>query len=167
MEVVKTRTNTKILTREGLVSELTNMASSAIGPWRKNNSVNFVSIIMLAMHIVETYSSTVAKVSSSDKLEAVKNMLPVVVNLCVDQHILSQQQGDALKQKLEIGSDIVVNVIEGLIAVSKNPAFIQAKEEVEKEAKKCWAHCKKHKPVVVHPPLSSTPASSSVSSPSN
>lgn len=146
MEVVQTKSvQTKLITRDGFVTELKGIAQTILKKWLVNNSgsVNFANVIMLAMNIVETYSSTVATVSSGDKLQAAKDMIPVVVDICVEQKVLTEEQGNSLKEKLTTASDIVINIIEAYIAISKNPAFIQAVQEIEEVARKCWASCKK------------------------
>lgn len=132
-----------VITTENLTSELADLAQKSLQPWlAEGNTLNFASVIMFAMNIVESYSATVAKIGSKDKLAVAKLMIPIVVDQALSAGAIDQPLAEQLKAQLAMGANILENVIEAYILISKNPQFLQAQQAVEEAVSGCVTGCK-------------------------
>jgi len=125
----------RVFTVEGLVDEITPLIESVMTPWLEKNSVNMASLLMVAMNIVETFSTTIAKMSGSDKLKTAKMLLPKLIDFATEKNKLEKTDAEVLKSRLARGEDMVENIISVYTAIAKDPQIIQAVENVEEEAK--------------------------------
>ena len=132
----------RVVTTENLTAQLTELAQKSLQPWLVDNKLNFASCIMFSMSLVEQYSRTVAKIGGSDKLAVAKLMIPIVVDQALSIGAIDQPLADQLKSQLAMGADILENVIEAYVLISKNPQFIQAQQAVEQAVSGCVTGCK-------------------------
>lgn len=136
---------TKVFTVDSLVDEITPMVETMMKPWLENNPVNFASILMASMSIVEQFSSSIGKLSGSDKLKVAKLMIPKLIDYSVSQGKLTQEEGDDLKEKIATAGDTIDNIISIYAVISKNPEVINAIKEVGENIKGCLVACRRKK----------------------
>lgn len=132
----------RVVTTENLTAQLADLAQKSLQPWLVDNKLNFANCIMFSMSVVEQYSSTVAKIGGSDKLAVAKLMIPIVIDQALSIGAIDQPLADQLKTQLVMGADILENVIEAYVLISKNPQFIQAQQAVEQAVSGCVTGCK-------------------------
>lgn len=134
MEDVHPNTKTgkrEIITEEKLKTELFQKAEAFLQPWIQENDINFANVILAGMRIVEEYTSQTTGLSSEDKLKCAIDLLPLIVDYGVKFGKIGPQEGDELKGKLATGSNVVKQVISAYVMISKNPYFIQIREDIE------------------------------------
>jgi hypothetical protein len=129
---------------DSLVAEIVPSIETMMTPWLAKNTVNFASILMAGMSIVENFSSQVAQLSGADKLAVAKLIIPKLIAYSVSQGKLSQAEGDALTAKIASDEQLVENVISAYTAISNNPALVSAAKEVEAEVKSVFSGCCNH-----------------------
>ena len=74
----------QVITRDVLNSDIQSLAKRILQPWLEANTLNFASVIMVAMQVVEQYTTTTAGLSSQDKLNAALDLLPNLVDYAVE-----------------------------------------------------------------------------------
>jgi hypothetical protein len=134
----------QVVTRDVLNVEIQTLAKQFLQPWLEGNTLNFASVIMVAMQVVERYTSGTTGLSSQDKLNAALDLIPNLVDYAVEFGKMTGEQGVALKNQLQTGVEIVKQVISAYIVISKNPQFIQTVQAAEVGIKTCFAKCKKN-----------------------
>jgi hypothetical protein len=127
----------RIINRDTLVSELSQQAENTIGPWLEQNELNFASVILLSMRIVEEYCVKTASMESGDKLKAALDIIPIIVDIATKSNKMSPEEAAALKFRVNQDIEIVKQTISMYILVSKNPEFIQAVEAIKEEIRGC------------------------------
>lgn len=134
----------QVITREVLNTDIQVLAKEFLQPWLDGNTLNFASVIMAAMQVVERYTTTTAGLTSQDKLNAALDLIPNLIDYAVEFKKIDEEQGAALKKQIHAGVELVKQIIATYIAISKNPHVIQAVQAVEEGVKRCFARCKQN-----------------------
>lgn len=125
----------RVFTLDGLADEIAPGIENMMKPWLEKNPVNLPNILMAGMTLVEQFSSQVGQLSGADKLAVAKLLIPKLIDFAVGEGKLTQDEGNALKTKIANEEEMVGNIVSAFSAIAKNPAVIQAVEEVEAEVK--------------------------------
>lgn len=131
----------EIITEEQLKEELGNAVKTVLEPWIKENEMNFASVILASMHVIEQYASQTKGLSSADKLKYALDLIPQIIDFGINNGKLTPEEGDSLKKKIAIGTDVVKQLIGVYILISKNPTFIQYHEEMHEIFEKKFGCC--------------------------
>ncbi len=106
--------------------------------------LTFANVVRLCMHCVEQFSLACARpMAGSSKLAMCKEAIPILIAQAVTQGIIAPEQGSSLQQQMLSSLDLVEDIVETLILVSKNPLFIQIRAEVEQATTACAKRCRK------------------------
>jgi hypothetical protein len=97
----------------------------------EEDKMTFASGIRTAMHCAEIYGKE-KELTGGQKLDAAKDVLEKVVEMARIQGMLTYDEALELRQRYEQGIDVVEDIIEAYIAISKNPAVLQTVESVKK-----------------------------------
>jgi hypothetical protein len=120
----------EVITEQKLQSELHEIATKVLGPWIKDNQMNFASVILVSMHIIEQFTSNTSGLSSADKMKYALDLLPQIVDFGVENGKLTASEGESLKSNLFMSTEIVKQIINAYVLISKNPAVIQMHEDI-------------------------------------
>lgn len=132
----------EIITEARLIDELKHTAEKVLKPWIVENELNFATVILVSMSIIEEYTKSTVGLSSSEKLQKAIELLPIIVDYGVKYNKITSEKGDELKNYISISTSVVKQVIEAYIIVSKCPQVIQFKEDVQEYFEKHGC-CKK------------------------
>ena len=106
--------------------------------------VTFVKVIKCAMRAVEVFASRMREGDEPvRKRDLCHYAISAVIFSCMTQGLVTASEAMALQNRVDSARDLVDDVIEGLIAVSKNPQFIQIAREAEKAVAACSPKCRK------------------------
>lgn len=92
-------------------------------------------VVKVGTYAVEQFSAAQQKaVPGTTKLELCKQILPVIIQECVENGSVDSLKAMRLQARIDSGLDMIDDLINAFVAVSKNPHFIQFREEI---AEKC------------------------------
>lgn len=131
----------EVVTQDLLNEQLKELAKNTFEILANGADINFANVILMAMRVVEEYSAH-KKLNGGDKFKAAQALIPTIVELAVQSGKISEEDGVELRARLEAGSQVIGNVINAYVLLSKNPQFIQLQQEIEEEVTKCIASCK-------------------------
>ncbi|HMP28788.1 MAG TPA: hypothetical protein PKD85_04260 [Saprospiraceae bacterium] len=120
----------EIMTENNLQKELQEIMVKVLGPWIQVNQVNFASVILASMHVIEQFTSNTSGLSSADKMKYALDLLPQIVDFAVQNGKLTVSEGETLKSNLLMSTEIVKQIINAYVLISKNPTVIQMHEKM-------------------------------------
>ena len=137
----KNITKREIITEKQLQEELKKCAEKVLEPWLEENTLNYASLILVSMEIVEDYTRTTKGLGSADKLQKAIELIPKIIDIAVDHDKLTKEEGEELKNRVETGRNIVEQIIEAYIVISKNPQFLQLQEDIGEFVEETYNKC--------------------------
>lgn len=99
------------------------------------NKFGLAEVIKIGIIAVEEYSAAQKeKLPGTSKLELCKQVLPIVIQAAVEGGATDAITAMRLQARIDSGLDAIDDFINAFVAISKNPHFVQFREEV---AAKC------------------------------
>lgn len=120
----------EVVTEENLQKELHELTILLMEPWIKTNEMNFASVILASMEVMEEFTSKASGLSSVDKMKYALDLIPQIVDYGIENGKLSKEEGVDLKEKISTSTAIVKQIINTYVAISKNPTVIQMHEQM-------------------------------------
>jgi len=96
------------------------------------------NVVRLAMHSQEDYSAHSRHLTGAEKKDGIKDASQVVVAQALAMGLIDEEQSMKLHNFFDQADELVSDIVETLISVSKDPSFIQFREQ----ATACFARCK-------------------------
>ena len=129
---------------ENLPTALVLAARDATGAHLKH--FGLAEVIKVGTIAVEQYTSALAKKTpGATKLQLCKDILPVVIQSAVESGAIDALPAMRLQARIDSGLDVIEDFVNVYVAISKNPQFVQFREEV---AEKCCKPKKSKQPAV-------------------
>jgi hypothetical protein len=94
-------------------------------------SFGLAEVIKVATIAVEQYTAMLPKKTpGASKLELCKQVLPFVIQAAVEEGMIEALPAMRLQARIDSGLDVIEDFINAFVAISKNPQFIQFREEI-------------------------------------
>jgi hypothetical protein len=136
-----TKLRTIVKTEATLDKELSTLSEKIVENWFQDREPNIPNVVMTSTMIVEKYSGSVSKLESKDKFRAAQTLIPVIVDLLVVSGKISVSDGATLKETLNLSVELIKELIEAYVILSKNPTYLQFEAAVKDNGSKCFAGC--------------------------
>lgn len=127
------------MSAELLDADVTKAVDDAIAA-SSGSKLTIYAVVKIAMHAVELWSKR-QPLQGESKLAAAKELVPRVIQRAYELGVLTADESARLQQRLDMGVDVLEDVVDALMSVAHNPQFIQAVESV----KRCCAERRKRK----------------------
>lgn len=91
-------------------------------------------VIKVGTIAVEQYTAALAKKTpGATKLQLCKEILPVVIEAAVLNGMIEALPAMRLQARIDSGLDVIEDFVNVFVAISKNPEFIQFREEITEQ----------------------------------
>jgi len=92
--------------------------------------ISFVQVIAWLVNCVEVYSKSTLVGHGSGKFALLRENVPVFLHAAVEQGLCTQAHADAVYKEFERDWLVVREIVNTLVAVGHNPAFVQVEQQL-------------------------------------